>query len=137
MARVSWWNGIVRFGGGKVSDLVIAPHDSSIYAAVEEGVMKSTDGGFTWKKVNQGLDIPQATAIFASLAGNRIYLSTPAGLFAMDGQNGKRWEDGNLRLIFPSNTQREVGSADYLDAYWRGRYFGFITDEQANADPKD
>jgi hypothetical protein len=126
-----------RFGGGKVSDLVIDPHDGSIYAVVEEGVMKSADGGMTWQKIVRGLDIPRATAIFAPVASDHIYASTPAGLFAMDKGNGKQWKNANLCLIFRSKAQREVGSADYLDAYWRGRYWGFITEEQANADPKD
>jgi len=28
-----------------------------------------------------------------------------------------------------------VGNADFLDAYWMGRYYDFITEEQATQDP--
>jgi len=40
-------------------------------------------------------------------------------------------------LTFQSNSKREVGSADFLDAYWQGRYFNFITEEQAKSQPEE
>ena len=85
---------------------------------------------------NNGLEIPRAHTIFAPPNSQKIYVGTPAGLFE-SSDSGGHWKNSNLVLIFQSNTRREVGSADYLDAYWRGRYFGFIADEQAKADPAE
>jgi hypothetical protein len=89
----------------------------------------------TWNQMNNGLDIPLAHTVFAPAAGTKIYAGTPAGLFeSADG--GETWTDANLCLQFDSNTKRELGNPDFLDAYYRGRYFGFITDEQAKAEPE-
>jgi len=123
-----------RFRGGTIHDLVVDPRDSNIiYAAADDGVLKSTDGGIHWESANDGLEIPRAYTIFAPINSEKIYVGTPAGLFE-SSNSGEHWENSNLVLIFESNKRREVGSADYLDAYWRGRYFGFITDEQASAE---
>ncbi len=123
-----------RFKGGTVHDLKIDPRDPNvIYAATDDGVLKSTDAGIHWKEANEGLEIPRAQTIFAPRNSDKIYVGTPAGLFE-SSDSGEHWSNANLVLIFNSNTRREVGSADYLDAYWRGRYFNFITEEQAKAE---
>jgi photosystem II stability/assembly factor-like uncharacterized protein len=126
-----------RFMGGTVHDLKVDPRDSNVlYAACDEGVIKLTNAGAKWEMANNGLEIPRAHTIFALPASQKIYVGTSAGLFE-SSDSGEHWENSNLVLIFHSNTRREVGSADYLDAYWRGRYFGFITDEQAKAKPDE
>ncbi len=126
-----------RFMGGTIHDLQVDPRDpNTIYAACDEGVIKLTNAGAQWKMSNEGLEIPRAYTVFAPASSQKIYVGTPAGLFESD-DSGDHWENANLVLIFQSNTRREVGSADYLDAYWRGRYFNFITDEQAKADPDE
>ncbi len=126
-----------RFTGDTIHDLKVDPRDPDIiYAATDDGVIKIRDVGAHWEMANNGLEIPQAYAIFAPPASGKIYVGTPAGLFESSDMAG-HWENANLVLIFRSNTRREVGSADYLDAYWRGRYFGFITEEQARADPEE
>jgi len=119
------------------NDLAVDPRDSkTLYAAADTGVLKSTDGGETWKQMNKGLDIPLAHTVFAPAAGTKVYAGTPAGLFeSADG--GETWTDANLCLQFDGNTKRELGNPDFLDAYYRGRYFGFITDEQAKAEPEN
>ena len=115
--------------------VAVDPRDSNVlYAAVDAGMMKSTDRGETWKPMNNGLDIPRAQTVFAPAATSKIYAGTLAGLF-MSADGGATWTDANLCLIFEGNTKCEIGNPDFLDAYWRGRYFGFITDEQAKADP--
>lgn len=120
----------------EVNDLVIDPHEPEIiYAATKKGIMKSSDSGETWKQCNKGLEIPIVRYIYAPRETEKIYCSTPAGLFVSEDK-GENWKNANLVLIFEGNTKREVGSADFLDAYWRGRHYGFITDEQATAAPE-
>lgn len=94
------------------------------------GVLKSTDGGATWELKTQGLDICRSYAVFAPITTNIVFASTPAGLFLSRDQ-GETWENAHLVLQFIYNTRREIGGAAYIDAYWRGRYYGFISDEQA------
>jgi len=60
-------------------------------------------------------------------ASKRVFCSTPAGLYVLE-PGSSRWQSANLVLISEGNTQREVGSADYLEAYWRGRAFGFLSE---------
>ena len=126
-----------RFKGGTIHDLKVDPRDSNIiYAATDDGVLKSVDAGTHWQKANKGLEIPRPHTIFAPRNSDKIYVGTPAGLFE-SSDSGEHWNNANLVLIFDSNKRREVGSADYLDAYWRGRYFNFITAEQAKAEPNE
>jgi hypothetical protein len=126
-----------RFAGGTVHDLKVDPQDSNVlYVACDDGVIKLKNGGSSWEMANNGLDIPRVYTIFTSPVSKKIYVGTPAGLFE-SSDSGQNWENANLVLIFQSNTQREVGSADYLDAYWRGRYFNFITEKQAKSAPEE
>ncbi|MDQ1257862.1 MAG: hypothetical protein QG656_2470, partial [Candidatus Hydrogenedentes bacterium] len=61
-----------------------------------------------------------------------LFAGTPACLFiSKDG--GKTWEDGNLVLNFTKNTRIDLGGAAFIDAYWRGLYYGFIDEATANA----
>lgn len=117
---------------GDVESIAIDPKDSSIlYAATTKGVFKSTDAASSWQAINSGLSIQKVSAVFAPL-GKSIYVSTPGGLFeSSDG--GKSWKEGNLTIIGRGLVE-ETGSADFLDAYWMGRYFGFISQAEADAD---
>jgi hypothetical protein len=36
-------------------------------------------------------------------------------------------------LQFEYNERRDLGGAAFIDAYWRGRYYGFIDDATASA----
>lgn len=122
-----------RFAGGTIHDLKVDPRNPKVmYSACDDGIIKSADGGIHWEAANKGLEIPLAYTIFAPPTCEKIYAGTLAGLFE-SGDSGASWKNANLVLIFRSNMRMEVGSADYLDAYWRGRYFGFITEEQAKA----
>jgi hypothetical protein len=106
---------------------------NTIYAATEKSFYMSTDDGRNWKQVKDGLDIPKVKAIFTP-TGDTIYAGTPAGLYSLKrGQD--RWQFANLRLQFEKNTRRDLGGAAYLDAYWMGRYFGFISNDQATQEP--
>lgn len=123
-----------RFMGDTVHDLKVDPRDpSTIYVATDDGILKLKNAGAK-EMANAGLEIQRAYTIFTPATSQKIYAGTPAGLFESDNSS-ESWKNSNLVLIFQSNTRREVGSADYLDAYWRGRYFDFITDEQAKSEP--
>ena len=95
-----------------------------------EGVLKSADGGASWTLQTHGLDIPRASAVFTPAATAIVYASTPAGFFLSRDQ-GETWENAHLVLQFHYNTRREIGGAAFIDAYWRGRYHGLISDEEA------
>jgi hypothetical protein len=110
------------------------PRDvNTIYGATEKSFYITTDDGHTWKQMKDGLDIPKVKTIFTP-AGDTIYAATPAGLYGLK-RGEARWRFANLRLQFERNTQRDLGGAAYLDAYWMGRYFGFISDRQATEEP--
>ncbi|MEK7395382.1 MAG: hypothetical protein AAB116_00455 [Candidatus Poribacteria bacterium] len=123
-----------RFMGGTIYDLKVDPKEPSIlYVACDDGIIKIKSDGSHWEMANNGLEIARAYTIFFS-ASQKMYVGTPSGLFGK-ANSAESWENANLVLIFQSNSQREVGSADYLDAYWRGRYYNFITEEQAKVKP--
>lgn len=93
------------------------------------GVLKSTDGGAAWTLKNAGLDIPIAHAVFAPPATDWIFAGTPAGLY-LSKDAGETWQPGNLVLQFHHNERYDLGGAAYIDAYWRGRYYNFITETE-------
>lgn len=124
---------------GRLEDDIAAfagdPADADVYyAGTSNGVMRSADGGRSWDRHARGLDIPVVQTLFSDATSGLLFAGTPAGLY-LSRDGAETWEDANLKLIFDANTKREVGGAAYLDAYWRGRYYGFITDEQDIADP--
>ena len=94
------------------------------------GVLKSEDHGATWTLKNNGLRIPHAVTVFTPENTDWVFAGTPAGLY-LSKDGGETWEDGHLVLQFVKNVRRSLGGAAYIDAYWRGRYYGFITDETA------
>lgn len=94
------------------------------------GVLKSADGGTSWELKRDGLRIPRADTVFTPENTDWVFAGTPAGLYiSKDG--GEHWEDGHLVLQFVKNVRRDLGGAAYIDAYWRGRYYGFISDQMA------
>jgi hypothetical protein len=131
--------GLTALLGGRIeadiNTLLFDPRAEGIlYIGTRGGVLVSEDGGRRWERRREGLPIPVVETLFAPAATAAVFAGTPGGLY-VSYDRGNHWQDANLRLIFEGNSQREVGSADYLDAYWRGRYYGFITDAAAEADP--
>ncbi len=129
---------IVRLGVmGELNQLVIDPNESKImYATSDRGIMVSTDGGKNWEKYSEGFSIPLVKSIMVSKQNNWVFAGTPAGLYVSKDQ-GQNWQDGNLWLQFKKNTRHELGGASFIDAYWRGRYHGFIDDETAHREWKE
>ena len=63
-----------------------------------------------------GWRIPRAASVFVTPHG--ILASGPGGCYqSADGEN---WAE--LKLW----RENETGAADFLHAYWMGRYYGFI-----------
>jgi len=121
----------------ELSDLAVDPRDpNTLYAATRSGLLKSSDAGATWMRHAAGLDIPLATHVMVPRASESLFLGTPAGLYRSDDA-GETWRFAQLRLQFDKNTRRQIGGAAYLDAYWLGRYYGFIDEETANTPPED
>lgn len=100
-----------------------------LWAHTEQGVMRLEPAHKRWQVVHDGLDIPIVHAVFVPYGSKQVFCSTPAGLYVLEPSSA-RWRSANLVLIFEDNTRREVGSADFLEAYWRGRYFGFLQEAE-------
>ncbi|MGC8785598.1 MAG: WD40/YVTN/BNR-like repeat-containing protein [Armatimonadota bacterium] len=99
-----------------------------LWAHTDQGAMRLELSQKRWQTVHEGLDIPLVHAVFVPYGSAWVFCSTPAGLYVLE-PGSDRWRSANLVLIFEHNTQREVGSADFLEAYWRGRYFRFLEEE--------
>lgn len=121
---------------GEVIKPAFSNKGDAIYTGSDLAMRKSTDGGKTWTESKEGLDIPVPQAVFAPRAADTVFAGTPAGLF-QSKNGGDTWETANLVLQFEKNTQRELGDASYLDAYWRGKYYGFIDEATDKAPWKD
>ncbi len=119
-----------------VLSVAVAYHrPNTLYAARKDGVWVTYDGGKHWTKTTDGLDIPSADAVFTSPLEPLVWASTPAGLYA-SARPELGWRFANLRVIERHSPNRfEVGGVDYLMAYWMGRYYGFISPEEAARSP--
>ncbi|HOX37538.1 MAG TPA: hypothetical protein PL033_06080 [Candidatus Brocadiia bacterium] len=120
---------------------IVAPDPraaKTFYASTGRGFSINTNRGHpgAWRDVSKGLDIPVVRAIFVPGGGDRVYVDTPAGLYVLN-KDAAEWQFAGLRLQFHRNTRVDLGGAAYLDAYWMGRYFGFITDELATQPPTE
>src|SRR5262249_30622555 len=88
-----------------------------LYVRIDEGkLMISRDGGQTSLPSMKGWRIPRAASVFVTPHG--IIASGPGGCY--QSTDGEAWTE--LKL-WP---EQETGQADFLHAYWMGRYYGFI-----------
>jgi len=53
-------------------------------------------------------------------------LSTPWGVIASGPGGTYRTDDGNTWTELKLWKESETGAADFLHAYWMGRYYGFV-----------
>ena len=79
--------------------------------------MKTADGGRTAMPCMQGWRIPRASSVFITPWG--VMAGGPGGCYR--SADAERWTE--IRLW----REDETGGADFLHAYWMGRYYGFIT----------
>jgi len=107
----------------------------TVYLAGAPGLWASRDQGKTWEDVTQGLDIPVVRSLIPCSATGILYAGTPAGLYGRAG-SAPAWTETSLVPQFEGCLRRECGPADFLYAYWIGKYHGFITEEmdKANAE---
>jgi len=82
----------------------------------ESKLMISRDQGQTSAPSMKDWRIPRAASVFATRRG--LIASGPGGCYQTT--NGEHWTE--LKL-WP---EYETGAADFLHAYWMGRYYGFI-----------
>ncbi|MBW7864060.1 MAG: hypothetical protein H3C30_06565 [Candidatus Hydrogenedentes bacterium] len=131
------WEKVAKGGAGPAGEKpAIAANAAGSFKPDSGGVLKSADGGNTWELKTKGLDIAQARTVFAPSNTDWVFAGTPAGLY-LSKDGGETWEDGHLVLQFTYNSRREIGGAAFIDAYWRGRYYGFIDDAAAVAHWKE
>ncbi len=125
----SWTD--VSFGltGARVQRLAASKERTFvIHAETDRGIFVSRDGGLSWRASD---DRPQFTApdsdLPKNLEGWRIPLATwKIGAYAGGPGGAYRLEDGRW-VELPLWREDETGAADYLHAYWMGRYFGFVS----------
>jgi hypothetical protein len=79
-------------------------------------LVRSRDGGKTGQSAMNGWRIPRAQSLFQTPWG--IIASGPGGAYR--STDGETWEE--LKLW----REMETGPADFLHAYWMGRYYGFL-----------
>ncbi len=77
---------------------------------------RSADGGRTVEPAMKGWRIPLARSVFRTAWG--LVASGPGG--AYQSADGQTWKE---LALWP---ELETGAADYLHAYWMGRYYGFV-----------
>jgi photosystem II stability/assembly factor-like uncharacterized protein len=118
--------------GEITAPLLVGADGMTMLAGSSRGALKSSDGGGNWQEKKAGFDIPVARSLMAARNTNWLFAGTPAGLF-LSKDGGETWQDGHLCLQFTKNTRRELGGASFADAFWRGRYYGFIDDATAAA----
>ncbi len=78
----------------------------------------SNDNGTTSITAMDGWRIPIAHTVFVTPWG--ILAGGPGGTYLSD--DGKVWKE------LPLWAEQETGAADFLHAYWMGRYYGFLTE---------
>lgn len=118
---------------GEITRPCVDPRNPQVvFAGSMRGILRSVDGGVTWEENRAGLDIPVGRSVFAPRHTEWIFAGTPAGLY-VSSDMGRTWRSAHLCLQFEKNTRRELGGAEFIDAYWRARYYNLIDDATAKA----
>ncbi len=125
----------ISFGlaGAKVQLLAASKERTFvIYAQTDRGVFVSRDGGLSWRASDDkpifestsdhvpnqlvGWRIPVATWAINTSRG--LMAGGPGGAYV--SKDGEHWAEMKLWR------EDETGAADYLHAYWMGRYYNFV-----------
>ncbi|MCS6859659.1 MAG: hypothetical protein NZT92_04995 [Abditibacteriales bacterium] len=79
-------------------------------------LVRSPDGGITYAPCMRGWRIPLAHSVFCTPRG--VIASGPGGCYL--SKDGEKWTELKLWQEY------ETGAADFLHAYWMGRYYGLL-----------
>jgi len=95
----------MKMYGKHIYQIVIDPNPpNTIYAATEEGVFKSSDGGATWSDFSTGLDTPQIRTLAMTADGTLLCGSLGYELYYYDAPDD-RWRQmnafGNFGVFWP------------------------------------
>jgi photosystem II stability/assembly factor-like uncharacterized protein len=89
---------------GIVSRISVDPHDPRVvYAGTGggsipgDGLWKSTDGGVTWARIDEGFRVQTITALLASAIPGRVYAATFGQIFRSD-DGGATWRTRSRAL---------------------------------------
>jgi hypothetical protein len=104
------------FAKPNFDDWLSVSKSASLRIAADQKLVRSRDGGKTSEPAMNGWRIPLAKSVFRTPWG--ILASGPGGAYL--SADGEVWRE--LKLW----REEETGAADYLHAYWMGRYCGFI-----------
>jgi len=119
--------------GAKVLRLAVSKERTFVvFAETDRGVFVSRDGGMSWRAAEEkpifelmesglptsfeGWRIPVATWKITTARG--VIAGGPGGAYL--SKDGEHWTE--LKLW----REDETGAADYLHAYWMGRYYRFV-----------
>jgi hypothetical protein len=134
----SWQDVSWGLEGAKVRNLRASDRRTFvIWADTDRGVAMSRDGGMSWRAApaEQKVDFParlSADAIPAvNTAGWRIpratsYFKTAHGIIAGGPGGVYKSTDGEHWTELRFWPLQETGAADFLHAYWMGRYYRFV-----------
>ena len=118
---------LARYPAHDFSELHIAgpPFDELLAVTSQAVVMAGSADPDSWAPVMAGLDIPLVRRLFVPRDGDRIYASTPAGIYHLKAGD-KLWQPSHLVMQWRRHERRELGGAAFITAYWRALYYGLL-----------
>jgi hypothetical protein len=119
--------------GAHVRNLAASPARTFVlYADTDRGVMITRDGGLSWRSTDEKpqFKVNEPPKASPSMNGWRIpiatwMISTPRGTMAGGPGGAYLTSDGQHWSEVKLWREEETGAADYLHAYWMGRYYEF------------
>jgi hypothetical protein len=124
----TWTDVSVGLTGAKVQRLAASKDRTFVvFAETDRGIYVSRDGGLSWRASTESPQFPSTDQnLPTNLEGWRIPLATwKIGEYAGGPGGAYRLQD-NRWIEVPLWREDETGAADYLHAYWMGRYYKFV-----------
>ena len=95
-----------------------------VWAETDRGIAITRDGGMSWRPSDDKPSFEPAGVEHVNTNGWRIPLAT-WNFGAIAGGPGGAYRSGTELHLWP---EQETGAADFLHAYWMGRYYKFFKD---------